>query len=75
MEDGYEFFAQRKLLTIFSAPNYCGYFDNAGALMSINDELLCSFQVKFIFNVNYTTNKLFYYRFYNLKNSLVLLVI
>ncbi|KAH1027164.1 hypothetical protein HUJ05_000724 [Dendroctonus ponderosae] len=45
VEDGYEFFAQRKLITLFSAPNYCGTFDNAGALMSINDELLCSFQI------------------------------
>ncbi|CAG9762833.1 unnamed protein product [Ceutorhynchus assimilis] len=44
VEDGYEFFAQRKLITIFSAPNYCGTFDNAGALMSINEDLLCSFQ-------------------------------
>jgi hypothetical protein len=24
VEDGYEFFAQRQLVTIFSAPNYCG---------------------------------------------------
>ena len=30
MEDGYEFFAKRQLVTIFSAPNYCGEFDNAG---------------------------------------------
>ncbi|XP_030745744.1 serine/threonine-protein phosphatase PP1-gamma catalytic subunit-like [Sitophilus oryzae] len=45
VEDGYEFFAQRKLITIFSAPNYCGSFDNAGALMSINEDLLCSFQI------------------------------
>ncbi|KAJ8936217.1 hypothetical protein NQ318_016258 [Aromia moschata] len=44
IEDGYEFFAQRKLITIFSAPNYCGTFDNAGALMSVNEDLLCSFQ-------------------------------
>jgi hypothetical protein len=45
VEDGYEFFAQRKLITVFSAPNYCGTFDNAGALMSVNSDLLCSFQV------------------------------
>ncbi|KAL1509676.1 hypothetical protein ABEB36_004382 [Hypothenemus hampei] len=45
VEDGYEFFAQRKLITLFSAPNYCGTFDNAGALMSINEDLLCSFQI------------------------------
>ena len=24
MEDGYEFFAKRQLVTLFSAPNYCG---------------------------------------------------
>ena len=26
VEDGYEFFARRQLVTIFSAPNYCGMF-------------------------------------------------
>lgn len=45
VEDGYEFFAKRQLVTIFSAPNYCGEFDNAGALMSVDDTLMCSFQV------------------------------
>lgn len=45
MEDGYEFFAQRQLLTIFSAPNYCGEFDNAGAMLSVDDTLTCSFQI------------------------------
>ncbi|MFH4983499.1 hypothetical protein AB6A40_010208 [Gnathostoma spinigerum] len=45
VEDGYEFFGQRGLVTIFSAPNYCGEFDNAGAMMSIDEDLLCSFQI------------------------------
>ena len=45
VEDGYEFFAARKLVTVFSAPNYCGEFDNAGAMMTINDKLYISFQV------------------------------
>ena len=45
MEDGYEFFAKRRLVTLFSAPNYCGEFDNAGAMMSVDDSLMCSFQV------------------------------
>jgi len=45
VEDGYEFFAKRQLITIFSAPNYCGEFDNAGAMMSIDDTLMCSFKV------------------------------
>lgn len=45
VEDGYEFFADRQLVTIFSAPNYCGEFDNAGAMMSVDESLLCSFQI------------------------------
>lgn len=32
-------------MTIFSAPNYCGEFDNAGALLSIDESLMCSFQI------------------------------
>ena len=34
VEDGYEFFAKRQLVTLFSAPNYCGEFDNAGIVFS-----------------------------------------
>jgi serine/threonine-protein phosphatase PP1 catalytic subunit len=45
VEDGYEFFAKRQLVTVFSAPNYCGEFDNAGSMMSIDDTLMCSFQI------------------------------
>ena len=45
VEDGYDFFAGRQLVTIFSAPNYCGEFDNAGAVMTVDENLVCSFQV------------------------------
>lgn len=45
VEDGYEFFAKRQLVTVFSAPNYCGEFDNSGAIMSVDDSLMCSFQI------------------------------
>ena len=45
VEDGYEFFARRKMVTLFSAPNYCGEFDNAGALMTVDQALVCSFLV------------------------------
>lgn len=45
VDDGYEFFAKRQLVTIFSAPNYKGEYENAGAIMSIDESLLCSFQV------------------------------
>ena len=45
VEDGYEFFNDRILVTVFSAPNYCGEFDNWGAVMSVSGELLCSFEL------------------------------
>ncbi|WKY06193.1 hypothetical protein Q1695_006416 [Nippostrongylus brasiliensis] len=45
VQDGYEFFANRKLITVFSAPHYCGQFDNAAAVMNVNKDLLCSFKV------------------------------
>lgn len=55
MEDGYEFFARRQLVTLFSAPNYCGEFDNAGGMMTVDDTLMCSFQVWLSYQ--YTTLK------------------
>lgn len=45
VEDGFEFFGNRKLVTIFSAPNYCGEFDNAAAIMTVDPQLMCSFQI------------------------------
>lgn len=45
VEDGYEFFARRQLVTLFSAPNYCGDYDNAGGMMTVDEGLMCSFQV------------------------------
>ena len=45
VEEGYEFFANRMLVTVFSAPNYCGEFDNSGAMMSVDENLICSFQI------------------------------
>ncbi|EPS69366.1 serine/threonine-protein phosphatase, partial [Genlisea aurea] len=45
VEDGYEFFAKRRLVTLFSAPNYGGEFDNVGALLSVDESLMCSFDI------------------------------
>jgi len=49
------------LVTLFSAPNYCGEFDNAGAMMSVDDSLMCSFQIlkpadkrRYVYGANYT---------------------
>ncbi|KAF7258754.1 hypothetical protein EG68_03773 [Paragonimus skrjabini miyazakii] len=45
VEDGYEFFGRRQLVTIFSAPNYCLDFNNAGGMMKVDENLTCSFQI------------------------------
>jgi len=45
VEEGYEFFAEQQMVTIFSAPNYCGEFDNAGAVMAVDADLMCSFKI------------------------------
>ncbi|CAD2215688.1 Serine-threonine protein phosphatase N-terminal domain/Calcineurin-like phosphoesterase, putative [Angomonas deanei] len=43
MDRGYGFFANERLVTVFSAPNYCGEFDNDAAVMTIDEDLQCSF--------------------------------
>ena len=45
VEEGYEFFGDRQLVTVFSAPNYCGEFDNSGAIMEVDEDLMCSFKI------------------------------
>jgi serine/threonine-protein phosphatase PP1 catalytic subunit len=40
----FPFRPDRTLLTLFSAPNYCGQYDNLGALMKVDEELRCSFE-------------------------------
>ncbi|KAL2551017.1 Serine/threonine-protein phosphatase PP1 isozyme 2 [Forsythia ovata] len=44
VEDGYQFFADRQL-TLFSAPNFRGEYDNAGAILSVDETLMCTFQI------------------------------
>ena len=54
VEDGYEFFHHRKLVTLFSAPNYCSQFDNAGAVMIVKEDLTCSFSILPVRPINLT---------------------
>lgn len=41
--NGYQFFCDNKMVTIFSAPNYCGQCGNDGAVMKMTADLECSF--------------------------------
>lgn len=45
MENGYDFFGDKNLVTIFSAPNYCNQYDNNAALMHVDENLMCSFKI------------------------------
>ncbi|OIR58166.1 MAG: serine/threonine-protein phosphatase [Amphiamblys sp. WSBS2006] len=44
VEEGYEFFGEMGLVTVFSAPRYSGQFDNLGAVLVIAENLVCSFE-------------------------------
>ncbi|KAK4872825.1 hypothetical protein RN001_014854 [Aquatica leii] len=41
---GYKFFANRKLVTVFSVPDYCGG-KNDGAVMFVDNYLVCTFRI------------------------------
>ena len=45
VNDGYEFFAQRQLVTIFSAPNFQDESDNSAGILIIDEDLTCSVKV------------------------------
>jgi len=45
VEKGYEFFSDQSLVTIFSAKNYCGSYENNGGVMIVRKNLRCSFKI------------------------------
>ena len=45
VEEGFEFFADMKLVTVFTAPNYMEEFDNNGGILEVGEDLLCKFHV------------------------------
>ncbi|KAH7149895.1 putative Serine/threonine-protein phosphatase PP1 [Dactylonectria estremocensis] len=45
VQTGYEFFARRRLVTLFTTPNYLGIHDNDGAVMCVEEDLVCTFQI------------------------------
>ena len=55
------------MVTLFSAPNYCGEFDNAGAVMIVSRDLTCSFRILPVL----TNNCLFLLCLLVLRNSFI----
>ncbi|ULU11462.1 hypothetical protein L3Y34_015121 [Caenorhabditis briggsae] len=45
VQDGYEFFADKKLVTIFSAPFYCGQTNNIASMLNIDSDMVASFML------------------------------
>lgn len=43
MDHGYDFFCKRKLVTVFTASNYCGDYGNRGSILHVSPDLRCHF--------------------------------
>lgn len=50
VQEGYEYSANKQLVTIFSAPNYGNRFNNAAAVMYVDESSTCSFKVSLRFH-------------------------
>ena len=50
---GYQFFGDKNVITVFSAPNYCNQFDNAAGVIMINEKFVCRIKVIFLFQKFY----------------------
>lgn len=43
VDAGYKFLYNKKMVTIFSAPNYCKTYGNSAAMLKVESNLVCSF--------------------------------
>jgi serine/threonine-protein phosphatase PP1 catalytic subunit len=42
---GYDFFSSRRLVTVFTASNYCGSYNNCGCVLSVDRDRKCKFHI------------------------------
>ena len=45
VDTGYQFVFNKKMVTIFSAPNYCKSYGNSASMMKVENNLVCSFVI------------------------------
>jgi serine/threonine-protein phosphatase PP1 catalytic subunit len=45
VENGYEFMFSKQVVSLFSAANYLGEYENYGAIMVVEEDLRCSFEI------------------------------
>jgi serine/threonine-protein phosphatase PP1 catalytic subunit len=45
VDSGYKFSYGRRLVTVFSAPNYCKSYGNSAAMLKVDNDLMCSFVI------------------------------
>lgn len=45
VDHGYEFFCKRRLVTVFTASNYCGDYGNRGSILYVDPALKCHFVI------------------------------
>ena len=45
--NGYDFpfYPNQSVVTLFSAPNYCYEFENKGAILTVDENLFCTFAI------------------------------
>ncbi|THD25057.1 Serine/threonine-protein phosphatase [Fasciola hepatica] len=72
VEDGYEFYYENRLITLFSAPNYCNQFQNSGGVFVVRkaDEVFGTLEGGFEVirpDTRYTFN--YYTRKHHLENN------